>query len=109
MADYDNTNSGALFVAKEKRTPKSPDFTGSINIEGVEYFLSGWNKVARSGSEFLSLAVTKKTGGQSQGGQSCSAFPGQGGGQSRSAFPGQGGGRQSQSEPPMDFDDDIPF
>jgi len=58
---YDPTNSGALFRAKEKRTTTSPDYTGSINIEGKEFFISGWKKMSRASETFLSLKVTAKT------------------------------------------------
>lgn len=57
---YDNNNRGALFPSREKRTPNSPDYTGEININGVDYFLSGWGKTGRNGSKFVSLAVTPK-------------------------------------------------
>lgn len=62
MADqqYDNTNRGALFVNEQKKSLNSPDFTGNINVNGVEYFLSMWKKVSRAGKSFLSLAVTPK-------------------------------------------------
>ena len=57
---YDNNNRGALFPAREKRTPNSPDYTGEININGVDYFISGWGKTGRNGQKFVSLAVTPK-------------------------------------------------
>lgn len=94
MSNYDNTNSGALFQAKEKRTAKSPDYTGSIDANGVEFFVSGWKKTDRNGKPYLSLALTPKN--QQQG---------NGGGRQQS----QGAAGRPSSEPPMDFDDDIPF
>lgn len=42
MAEYDNTNTGILFINDRKESDKHPDRKGSINIEGVEYWLSGW-------------------------------------------------------------------
>ena len=62
MADqeYDNTNSGALFQAKEKRTAKSPDYSGNLDVEGQEYWISGWKRKSKAGKVFLSLALTKK-------------------------------------------------
>ena len=44
MPDYDDTNRGAIWRNTKKDTEKHPDFTGHINIEGVEYWLSGWQK-----------------------------------------------------------------
>ncbi len=60
MADYDNTNRGALFAAKERKTDKHPNYTGSINVDGREYFLSAWLKEAKSGQKYMSLSVQPK-------------------------------------------------
>ena len=67
MPDYDNTNKGAIFKAKEKRTERSPDRTGEITVQCPhcnvvsEFWLSGWLKRAKtSGMIFLSLAVNAK-------------------------------------------------
>ena len=57
---YDNTNSGALFVNERKTQDNQPDRTGSLNIEGVEYRLSGWLKKDRNGKPFLSMKATRK-------------------------------------------------
>jgi hypothetical protein len=65
--DYDNTNRGAVFKAKEKRTERSPDRTGELCIQcpscqaKADFWVSGWLKKARnSGQTFLSLAVNPK-------------------------------------------------
>lgn len=57
--DYDNTNRGALFKA-EKSEESYPDYTGSINVGGTEYWLSAWIKVSKKGSKFMSLSVKPK-------------------------------------------------
>jgi len=44
MTQYDNTGKGALWKNDKKMTDKHPDFKGSINIEGREYWLSGWKR-----------------------------------------------------------------
>jgi uncharacterized protein (DUF736 family) len=62
MSDYDNTNKGALFQAKEKKTDKHPDYDGSINVGGHDYWVSGWKKVSKNGNTFLSLSVKRKDG-----------------------------------------------
>lgn len=59
--DYDNTNRGTLFKAKEKKSEKSPDYTGTINVNGVEMRLSGWLKESKAGMKYFSLAVSEKT------------------------------------------------
>jgi hypothetical protein len=60
MADFDNTNRGSLFNNEKKTEEKHPDLSGSINIEGVEYWLSGWKKKSKAGTGFLSLSVRPK-------------------------------------------------
>lgn len=57
---YDNTNSGAIFPAREKKTEKHPDMTGNLNVGGVEYYINGWTKVSKQGQKYLSLSVNPK-------------------------------------------------
>lgn len=59
MADFDNTNRGTLFV-KEKAKDNDPDFNGTINVNGVEYWISAWKKTSKAGNKFLSLSVRQK-------------------------------------------------
>jgi len=60
--DYDNRNRGSLFRNDDKRPDddKDRDYSGSINIEGTEYWLSGWIKTSNNGRKFLSLSVKPK-------------------------------------------------
>lgn len=44
MSNFDNTNRGSIWGNKEKTKESQPDFKGSINIEGREYWLSGWRR-----------------------------------------------------------------
>lgn len=60
MADFDNTNSGALFTNDRKQDENHPDLNGTINIEGKEYWLSGWKKKSKAGKAFLSLSARPK-------------------------------------------------
>ena len=68
MTDFDNTNRGALFKNNRRRPDKNdPQMSGSINIEGVEYWISGWSVNAqgeyytdKNGDRFLSLASRRK-------------------------------------------------
>jgi hypothetical protein len=59
---YDNRNSGTLFRNDRKETEKHPDFTGSINVDGHDYWLSAWTKTSKNGKSFLSMAVKLKDG-----------------------------------------------
>jgi hypothetical protein len=49
-------NSGILFKNDRKQNDNSPDYTGSINVAGVEYQISGWIKQGAK-AKFMSLAV----------------------------------------------------
>lgn len=65
MTEYDNTNKGALFRNEKKDKDTHPDHTGSINIEGREFWLSAWIKTSQAGKKFFSLAVKPKDQAQS--------------------------------------------
>lgn len=52
-------NTGSLFKAKERATDRHPEYTGSINIDGREYWLAGWVKEGQS-QKYFSLAVKPK-------------------------------------------------
>ena len=63
MSGYDNTNKGILGRNDRKTQDTQPDFSGSINIEGRDYWLSGWVKERKDGSgRFFSLSVKPKDG-----------------------------------------------
>lgn len=57
---YDNTNGGALFKNDDKQGDKSPDYRGTLNVDGVEYWLNAWIKVSKKGTKFMSLSVKSK-------------------------------------------------
>ena len=57
---FDDKNRGVLFRDEKKSKPEDRDYSGSINIGGTEYWLSGWIKTSRKGSKFLSLSVKPK-------------------------------------------------
>lgn len=59
MTEYDNTNRGALFVNDRKAKDTHPDRTGTLNVDGVDYFIDGWLKKGAKG-QFLSLSVKRK-------------------------------------------------
>lgn len=57
----DNTNSGALFKNDRKEKDTHPNLSGHINVEGKDYWLSGWTKKNDDGSfKVISLAVKPK-------------------------------------------------
>lgn len=59
MAEFDNTNRGILGKNKFKTKETQPEYSGSINVNGVEYWLNGWIKEGESG-KFFSLTVRPK-------------------------------------------------
>lgn len=57
---YDNTNRGALFSNRDKKTSENfPDYGGSLNVDGKDYFISAWLKDGPKG-KFMSLSVKPK-------------------------------------------------
>ncbi len=59
--EYDNTNSGALYRNENKQEEKHPDYSGSINVGGKDYWLSGWVKESKKdGKKFFSLSIKQK-------------------------------------------------
>ena len=57
---YDNTDSGALFKNDKKETEKHPDYKGSLNVKGTDYWINAWIKEAKSGIKYMSLSVQPK-------------------------------------------------
>jgi uncharacterized protein (DUF736 family) len=58
--EYDNTNRGVLFRNDKKDTEKHPDFTGSMDVGGVDHYLSAWVKESKQGKKFFSISITPK-------------------------------------------------
>lgn len=62
---YDDTNRGILYRNDRKEQDNHPDFKGSINVDGIDYWLSGWTKEGKEGSKmegrkFFSLSIKPK-------------------------------------------------
>lgn len=65
MADYDNTNKGTLFKNDRRTNERQPEYTGSLDVDGEQYWMSAWIKEAgpsarNPGQKFFSIAITKK-------------------------------------------------
>ena len=57
----ENKNSGALFRNDKRATEQHPDYTGNMNIDGREYYLSAWvNESARTGQKYFAIKATPK-------------------------------------------------
>ena len=65
---FDDTNRGVLFRNDRKAkpedraegAPEDRDFSGSLNVDGVEYWLSAWLRTSKNGRKFLSLSIKPK-------------------------------------------------
>ena len=62
---YDNTNSGILTKNDKQGNESRPDYRGSINVDGVDYWISAWIKTGRDGTKlagqkYMSLRVQPK-------------------------------------------------
>lgn len=69
---YDNTNSGILTKNDKQGNESRPDYRGSINVGGVDYWLSAWIKTGRDGTKlagqkYMSLSVQPKDASYSGG------------------------------------------
>lgn len=60
MAYEQKPNTGSLFKAKDRASDRHPEYTGSFNIDGKEYWLAGWVKESQGGTKYFSLAVKPK-------------------------------------------------
>jgi pyruvate/2-oxoglutarate dehydrogenase complex dihydrolipoamide acyltransferase (E2) component len=63
--NYDNTNRGLLSRNDKQGNEARPDYRGSINVAGVDYWLSAWIREGREGTKlegqkYMSLSVQPK-------------------------------------------------
>lgn len=63
MAYEMKDNSGSLFREQDKKSEKSPDYTGKVKIDGKELRIAGWIKQSKSGDSYLSLAISEPRDG----------------------------------------------
>jgi len=81
---HDNTNSGALFKNDKEGKESRPDYRGTLNVNGTEFWISAWLKSSKAGQKYMSLSVQPKL---------AKDIP----------------GAVAQKAPSADFADDIPF
>lgn len=63
---YDDTNRGALFKNNRKEKDSHPDYNGTLNVDGREFYLNGWLRDGKNG-KFFSLSVKEKQPRNSDG------------------------------------------
>ena len=59
MAEYDKTNTFTLNKNDKGDNPKRPDYTGNLNVDGIEFRISGWIRESAKG-KFISGSVQLK-------------------------------------------------
>lgn len=58
--EFDNTNLGMAMVNEKKTEEKHPDWSGSLNVEGKDYWLSIWKKTSKAGKPYMSFSIRPK-------------------------------------------------
>lgn len=95
MSEYDNTNRGSLWKNDKMRPDKQdPEFTGTVNVGGAEYWVSAWKRKpdAKPTAPALTFTVKRKEKGAKSPDPISTGKPGMSGYASK-----------------QDMNDDIPF
>ena len=60
--EYDNTNRGSIWKNHKRETDKHPHLTGTLNVEGKEFWVSAWvkDKNANPKAPELTLSIREK-------------------------------------------------
>lgn len=93
---YDNTNRWTLNKNDRKEKDTHPDYKGSLNVDGVDYWLDGWIKDGANG-KFISGTLKPKEARATDANNSATAMAGNA--MATNAF-----GRNN-----LDDDSDVPF
>ncbi len=90
MTQYDNTNRGQIWPNDRKEKDTHPDFKGSVNVDGTEYWVSAWKRKPDANPKAPSLSFSLQKKDEQQAAQQAPA--------------------QQTASGGADFDDsDIPF
>lgn len=57
---YDNELRGSLFRNDRKEKETHPDYTGSCQIDGVEYYMNAWIRESKAGKKYFSFSFKPK-------------------------------------------------
>jgi hypothetical protein len=78
--------SGSLFRNDKREKDSHPNLTGTVMVEGKEFWISGWTKERQNGEKWISLSFKPKEARRVSVGTS-----------------------QDFERAPLDIDDDVPF
>jgi hypothetical protein len=60
MAYEQRDNSGSMFKNTRKDSDRHADMTGSIMVDGQEYWVNAWRKVDKNNNPWYSFSLKKK-------------------------------------------------
>jgi hypothetical protein len=112
---YDNTNRGQIWKNDRKTEEKHADFTGNLNVNGVEYWINGWKRKDSYSKGAAALTFSIKPKEPAGNAHSYGSSPQQSQGSVSVPYQKQNANVQKTAESPSspesmdDFDDDIPF
>lgn len=66
MTEYDNTNRGSIWKNDKKVKDTDPDFTGSVNVNGVEFWVNAWKRKQDANPKAPALSFSVKPKEQQQ-------------------------------------------
>jgi hypothetical protein len=71
---YDNTNRWTLNKNDRKDKDTHPDYKGSLNVDGVDYWLDGWIKDSANGKFISGTLKRKEANGSRPAAQPASSY-----------------------------------
>jgi hypothetical protein len=60
MTEFDNTNRGSIWKNDKKEKDTHPDFTGSLNVDGREFWVSAWKRKEGASPKAPALSFSVK-------------------------------------------------
>ncbi len=72
---HDNTNRGAIWPNRKKEKDTHPDFTGSVNVDGKEFWVNAWKKKEGDKPNAPSLSFSVKPKEDKQAGNDSDSVP----------------------------------
>jgi hypothetical protein len=58
MSAYDNKNRGSIWKNEKKELDTHPDFTGSLDVNGVQYWVNAWKRKEGAGERSPALTFS---------------------------------------------------